>query len=437
VRDGWVGFAVVFLLAATFTSFFEWSHMRVDATAYWNAGVRLRSGAPVYEQTAVPALAKAYLYPPAFAAVFAPITVLPPLWGWASWMALEVLCAVLLARTCAALAGLDAADRDARQTALALVLAACVVPVYENAAEGQVNVLVALLCASTLLETERGRDGRAALALAAAVHVKLVPIVLAAAFAVWLRARLLCWVAVALVALALLPIVWRVTTMGAGAGTHAFARDYADFWRTIIRPAADAAEIAGSEQLFAPNFSLRGTLSRLFVSGTALSPFPALASRRGPLLVALPRPVVDAASALFGVAAIVTALWACRRAADDRQRRLAAGALLLVAGGLAGPTFWQHHLVIVAVAGAALWPLIATFTRREQSVAWCCAVAPLAVTVTVPYFVALATGGFDAEWYRAVREYGLPTFAVVAFFATGIVVTVRRRAPGGAPASVG
>jgi Glycosyltransferase family 87 len=71
----------------------------------------------------VAALDKAYLYPPAFAAAFAPLTRLPPRWGYALRMALEVIAALLLARTSAALVRLDDADTDASPTALTLALA--------------------------------------------------------------------------------------------------------------------------------------------------------------------------------------------------------------------------------------------------------------------------------------------------------------------------
>src|SRR5262249_5671092 len=187
-------------------------------------------------------------------------------------MALAVVSALALARIAAALAALAPDDADARRTGLALALVALVVPVYDNFAEGQVNLLVAWLSCVAVLEAERGRHRRAAFALAAAVHIKIVPIVLAGAFAVWRRSEVLRWLALAVVALGLLPLAWRVTTMGVGPGTGAFGRDYVDFWHAILWPAASADHVAGVEQLFAPNFSLHATLSRLFVQGAALSP---------------------------------------------------------------------------------------------------------------------------------------------------------------------
>ena len=423
-RDAWVVAATAFLSAASFVAFFGWNQLRVDATAYWQAGLRLRSGQPLYATAAVPALEKAYIYPPAFAAAFAPLTRLPPVWGYACWMTLVIVFAIALTRTAAALAGLAPEDTQARRTAAALALAALVVPVHDNFAEGQVNLLIAWLSCLSVLEAERGRHGRAALALAAAVHVKPLPIVLVGAFIVWRRYEVLRWFTVALMAVGLLPIAWRVASMGPGPGTAAFVRDYVDFGRAVLWPGASAHEIAGVEQLFAPNFSLLGTLSRLFVEGTALSPFPALAARRGPLLVAVSPAAVHAASTALALTGITAALWACRRGRTDRPRRIMSAGLLLLAGALAGPTFWQHHFVVLVLAGAGLWALLEGRSASARRVTWACVVAPLAATITLPFFVALFSAGFETTWFLALREYGLPTFAAISVLVLGIV-TVR------------
>ena len=423
-RDAWLLAAGTFLLAASFASFFGWNQLRVDATAYWQAGMHLRTGQPLYALVAVPALEKAYLYPPAFAAAFAPLTALPPLWGYACWMALEVVLAIALARTGATLAGLAPQDTEARRTALALALAAGIVPVYDNLAEGQVNLLVAWLSCVAVLESERGRDRRAAFALAAAVHIKIVPIVLAAAFAVWRRSGVVRWLTLALVAVGLLPLAWRITTMGVGPGASAFGRDYVDFWHAILWPAASADHVAGVEQLFAPNFSLRATLSRLFVEGTALSPFPGQAARRGPLLLALPPPLVHATSIGLGLGGITAALWTCQWSGDDRRRRVAAAGLLLLAGALAAPSFWEHHFVALALAAAGLWSVLVARNRYARLRGWVCLVAPLVATITIPFFVALFSAGFESTFYLALREYGFPTAAAVNVLVVGIAVTL-------------
>ncbi len=428
LRDGWILAAYTFLLTASFTAFFGWDQMRVDATAYWQAGVNLRTGAALYSATPVAALDKAYLYPPAFAAAFAPLTLLPTLWGYALWMALELLFTLALARVAAEHAGLadgpGAAERDSRRTALALALAAGVVPIHDNIGEGQVNVLVTLLAALAVRDAERRVDWRAGLALAAAAHVKLVPIVLVGAWLGWRRFRLVAWTVVGVLMLALLPLPWRVATMGTGAGVDAFFGDYAGFWGHILWPGASAHQVAGVDQLFAPNYSLRATLARLFVDGTALSAFPAFADRRGPLVFAAAPAAVHAVASLLGLAALAAALGLCVRSAHDRAARITAAGLLLLAAGFASPSFWQHHLVVAAIAAAGFWRLTTPNPVAPRALAWTAAVTPFVATITLPY--ALALGLTDAP-YVASREYGLPTAAVLAFFVTATVATLRRQ----------
>jgi hypothetical protein len=407
-------------------TFFAWNGLRVDATAYWQAATALRTGGPLYAAAPVAALDKAYLYPPAFAAAFAPLTLLPTVWGYAVWMALLVLAAVALARVGAALAGIAPEDGNARRTALALALTVGLVPVFDNFAEGQVNLVIALLVTLAVCEVEIGRDERAAFALAAATHVKLVPIVLAGAFLLWRRPRFLAWLVLALVIVGLLPLPWRVASLGGGPGTIAFFNDYVDCGRTILWPAASAQRIAGVEQLFAPNFSLRGTLARLFVEGTALSPFPAEAARQGPLLTPLPASLVQAGASVAGLVGILVGLVVCWRGRHDRARRVAGAGVVLGAAALAGPSFWQHHFVILVVAFAGLWRLVADRPRTTQILTWTLALGPLVATVTLPFVVALVSG-VQSDGYRALREWGAPTGAVLVFLAVVAAVALGDR----------
>ena len=63
-----VGGSLLLILAAT-----EWRHLN-DEYAYWLAGARLASGAPLYDPTALPNTPYAYWYPPPLAQVLAPLT---------------------------------------------------------------------------------------------------------------------------------------------------------------------------------------------------------------------------------------------------------------------------------------------------------------------------------------------------------------------------
>jgi hypothetical protein len=51
--------------------------------------------------------------------------------------------------------------------------------------------------------------------------------------------------------------------------------------------------------------------------------------------------------------------------------------------------------------------------------------APLVATITVPFFVALLSAGFQSTFYLALREYGFPTAAAINVLVVGIVKTIR------------
>jgi hypothetical protein len=63
-------------------------------------------------------------------------------------------------------------------------------------------------------------------------------------------------------------------------------------------------------------------------------------------------------------------------------------------------------------------------SRYARLCTWVCLVAPLAATITVPFFVAPFSAGFDSTFYLALREYGLPTAAAVNVLVVGIAVTI-------------
>ena len=73
---------------------------------------------------------------------------------------------------------------------------------------------------------------------------------------------------------------------------------------------------------------------------------------------------------------------------------------------------------MLALAGAGLW-------QAARPAAWACLLAPLATTLTVPFFVALSTAGSDGSFFLASCEYGLPTIAAVNVLAIGIAMTAR------------
>ena len=82
-----VGGSLLLILAAT-----EWRHLN-DEYAYWLAGARLASGAPLYDPTALPNTPYAYWYPPPLAQVLAPLTAFVSADAFSVlWTALLLIC---------------------------------------------------------------------------------------------------------------------------------------------------------------------------------------------------------------------------------------------------------------------------------------------------------------------------------------------------------
>ncbi len=408
---------LLMLASASFVWFFDWSNSRPDVTAYWDAALRLRHGEALYGPPPPGISPKAYLYPPAFAVLFLPLTLLAPVTGYAVWMALHFVFLAVMVFGCLRLAGI----RDARSLLLyvGLLVAWLPAPAGGDFQEGQANLLVACLVVVGLrwIENQRRRAGAAIIALA--VHIKLLPIVLFAALLAQRRYRAVAAGAVATVALVLLPAVVTVPREGLTAGIGHAITMHVDYARVVLMPAAFDAKVVGAEQFYVLNNSLVAVLHRLFGDGVAFSPFPQLGGWHGPLLFALPRATLRLAGGIAGALLVAASLVFARRSADSHTGRVAAYALCLAAAELAALNCWEHHLVFVALM---LAPLAAAQLEpgRRLLVALSAIVALL---WTGPYLLHPIASAAGIELFGAVlstvRTWGVPTLAVLALAAIG------------------
>src|SRR5262245_60978546 len=417
-----LGTACVLLLAIALTSFFTWDRGNPDVNAYWQAAVRLRAGEPVYVPPPPSPSPKAFLYPPAFAAFFAPLTLLTPLWGYAVWQALHAVFLIWSVRSAALLGGVS--DPSRRPEWLLACLAVTFPALVGELQEGQANLLTMALALQGFLWTERRRPLAGGLALAAAAHVKLYALALATLLVVWRRYRALAAFGVWLAVLAATPMLWRVAS-GLDDAVGYTATTYAEFVRRILFPGISDRVIAGDVQFYVLNNSFAAVLHRLF-SDTPFSPFPSLASWHGPLVASVPRPILIRLATGGGVLLIGAALWyAARHAPTSRSRLLSVG-LLYFAVQLTAPTCWEHHLVWLLAVVTPIWAhargdRVATLRLRAILAVWL-------VVFTFPLVVQLAlqaTGsGAGVAWLTASRAWGVPTLAVLLLLADGMF-TVR------------
>jgi hypothetical protein len=256
-----------------------------DFQDYWQAAVQIRTGGDPYTdfyRTHVPwdwTLSSGYLYPPAFAASLAPLTVLPNALVVRAWLLLML---ALMVGSLAMVYRVLGPPRLAELLCLAVIMVTFF-PVTATLLTGAMNPVLLLLLTLTWAAWLRRRDTISGVALGAAIAIKLVPIALFPYLLFRRQARLL----VAATA---------VTAVGIGLGLIVTSPEHTVFYFRDMLPHLSA----GSG--YRENESLSGLASRLCAPSTAntggnggwcgrLVAWPAVAVVVGLVIIAVrPRP---------------------------------------------------------------------------------------------------------------------------------------------------
>lgn len=383
-----------------------WTQTSLDISVYWEAGSRMRQGgADLYAPSVDPANHVGYfIYPPFFAVLFAPLTWLPRWGGYAAWTLAELALLYATFEGARRLAGLD------RRRDLAIfLLAALWGALWMNLVEGQVNLLVAALVCWGWLSFEQGRTGRGGLLLAAAIHVKIIPIVLVAVLVVQGRFKAALSTLAGCALLWLAPLVWALPAEGVSGGLERVVqlnREYAD---AVAAPRVKTQSTDSLGGIRAPNNGLPATWQRWFGQGGRVS---ASLEDRSPLITELPAPVARwgglTLAALMGLGALVVAFL---RRKDAQHRAIAAG-LALMAAMFGNLLFWPHHMCAAVILLAPLYARIA-----GTKLAWVVALGliGLAWLPINEQFVPLA-------WLGA---WGTPTLAFAALWGLALWITFK------------
>jgi alpha-1,2-mannosyltransferase len=304
-----------------------WYHQDLDA--YLAAGRAVWHGQSLYapflhHPFPDPALRPAYIYPPVFALLVAPLGLLSNPAANVVWL---VIGQVALAAT------LVITLRRLRPPAWAVTAILCATatfyPLWIDGVQGQANLLVLLLVTAGLVGVVQG-EPRFGAALGVAAALKLTPLILLAWLLLDRRFREAAWM------------------LGAFIGVTAAAAllrfdDTVVFFRQVLPALAQGTAIYANQ-------SLQGVLARVATNNPYTQPWVAVPSA---YLVA----------ALLVVAFI--ALWFLR---THRQPALLRAAAFLPLLPLASSVTWPHHLVIllpvvwfgfIAIAGRG-WPLPST-----------------------------------------------------------------------------
>jgi alpha-1,2-mannosyltransferase len=300
-----------------------------DFGVYLGAARDLWHGQPLYaaflhHPFPDPTLRPAYIYPPAFAVLVAPLGLLPDLNAGIVWTLIE---------QAALAAALVIVLRRWRPSAWAVTALLCATftfyPLWVDAVQGQANLLVLLLVTAGITGIAAGHP-RAGAALGAAAALKLTPVILL----VWL-----------LVDRRFREAAWMVAGIAAVTGVGAIVR----FHDTLVFFGQVVPALASGTAYYA-NQSLAGIVRRVLTSNPYTQPWTDI-------------------SWAFLVVAVLTILltgwWFWQTRGQPALVRSTAFIPLLP---LASAVTWSHHLVIllpliwlaaVALAGRA-WPVAPT-----------------------------------------------------------------------------
>ncbi|MBK8206719.1 MAG: DUF2029 domain-containing protein [Planctomycetes bacterium] len=425
------GWAVLLGLAAYLPSF--WSARSMDIAVYWEAGTRMRLGAvDLYAEPTDPENdIGLYIYPPLFAALMAPLTWLPRGFGYAAWAMLQWLIAVLAFVVTGRMVGLHASPRsmtglgsltsaagpeDSKGASFALPLLVAVFgAAWTNFSEGQVNFLLVLFVAAGLWQLETGRTIRGGLLLAAAAHLKVIPIVLLLVLLAQRRFKAAGAMFVGCSVLWLVPLVWTVPAHGVVDGVARnieLTREYAD---SIVSPRVKSQSPDDVGGVRAPNNSLGAVVNRYFGNDQRLA---TSLKERSPLLFSAPEPLRKWGGFGLGCLLFSAALLLAWRRREHRNARNAAAGLALLSAALGNLLFWPHHLALLLLV---LGPLLA-FAMDEprlRRIGWALCIAVLALC-----FLPMIDN--EGGWLVWVQVLGTPTLCVLAVFAVVWITFMRR-----------
>lgn len=416
----WISVVSVLLTVALAQAFYDvstWGDWPPDFEAYWGASSRLRQGLYIYEDPdgTVKTDLKAYIYPPVFASLFAPLTWFPKPVCAAIWSALHALFAALMFWKLLEFMN----RRGIAWPFAALLCGVLLTPLTQELREGQVNLPVLMMFAIGLLDLKNGKDKHAGFWLALSAQCKVLPIVVLPILLLSGRKQAAKWMAVWLLVLTMLPLVWTLPNLGPVDGVKELVYSYLDWLEFVFLKAVLTGNPAGHEQFYFFNNSGHAVLHRWF-GDVALTPWLE-GERRGPLLFALPVPLLKIVGyavplAMYGVACL--AAW---------KRKGFAVPLMLgfLAAQFLNILFWEHHLLSLALLAGAM--VAADVPLRRVTLI----LSPFMVCLTLPFllqFVLLPTGW---EWPRKLLEYsrvwGLPTFALLFTWGAAFMHTWRAK----------
>ena len=415
----WGGALVVFTIWLQWW----WAGTSMDIDVYWEAGQRmLNGGANLYGEPEDPANAVGiFIYPPLFAALYAPITLLPRWLGYALWGMLELGFIVAGLHFTRKLCGVEPGSKG--RFFYLLMTAGLIGAIWTNLQEGQVNMLVVSALAGGLWQLERKQHVRGGLLLAVATHLKVIPIVLLPLLIAQKRFKAAAFMAGGVVLLWFTPLLFSIPNYGFSEGIAANTQLTTEYVDHVVSPRLSkqsAFSLGGSR---APNNSMTAVMRRWFSDGSKLS---LNRGDRSPLWFEAPEPVYKWTG--LGVGAILggLAMLLAWRKRDDLIARSASIGLGVTAAALANLLFWPHHMCLLLLV---LGPLAAAGIRDQKMTPMFAAVFGMMALCYLPLLDRVPV--FD--WMAVV---GTPTFGVLAVWMLVFIHFWRRSVASAAEAPI-
>ena len=348
-----------------------------DLGAYLAAAHDVLSGHPLYaaflhHPFPDPTLRPAYIYPPAFALLIAPLAWFPVDGAGAIWL--------LICQGCLAAAML-LVIRWLRPPAWAItgiiVATATFYPLWIDAVQGQANLILVLLITAGVAGIVRG-DARFGTALGVATALKLTPALLLLWLLLDRRFKAAAWMLAGFAGVTV------------AAGLLRFSDSLAFFGQVV--PA-----LAGGTAVYA-NQSLTGVLARILSANPYTNPWVALTWM----------PLLAAAAALT-----LVAVWYSRTRDHPALARVAAFLPLLP---LLSSVTWPHHLVVLL---PVLWFAVIALAERQWPIVQTIALGGLLLLFSVISRVPVGPG-FNNRGFRIAQTEDPIVFLVAnsLFFAT-------------------
>jgi alpha-1,2-mannosyltransferase len=347
-----------------------------DFDAYLQAAQNVWRGQPLYATFLShpfpdPTLRPAYIYPPAFALLVAPLALVGSTLGSLLWLLIEQasLAAALL---------IVLRWRKPSSWALTVILCATLsfYPLWVDAVQGQANILVLLLVTIGMVGILQGRPAAGA-ALGIAAALKLTPLILLAWLLLERRFREAAW---------MLAACGGITAAAAALHPHDTQVYVSQVLPALFRGTT-----------FYANQSLDGILGRIVTANPYTNPWLVIAW--APLLA------VGAAGALL-------AYWFLT---SRRHPLLARAAAFIPLLPLLSAVTWPHHLVIVL---PLLWVAVLGLAARGWPAVPTLGLATLLVCFSIPRWP--VGPGFGQPGFRAAQTADPLVFlsANALFFAT-------------------